>query len=56
MKGETGLNPLLGSEIVKNNRIKGIGAHLNVREPHAVIHVLRLLNYPTQIKMVKEFK
>lgn len=42
MKGQTDPNPLVGSVIVNNNRVVGIGAHLKVGEPHAEIHAIRM--------------
>ncbi|MBD8071507.1 bifunctional diaminohydroxyphosphoribosylaminopyrimidine deaminase/5-amino-6-(5-phosphoribosylamino)uracil reductase RibD [Bacillus sp. PS06] len=42
MKGQTDPNPLVGSVIVNNNAIVGIGAHLKAGEPHAEIHALRM--------------
>ena len=42
MKGQTDPNPLVGSVIVNENRIVGIGTHLKAGEPHAEIHALRM--------------
>ncbi|MBY6038043.1 bifunctional diaminohydroxyphosphoribosylaminopyrimidine deaminase/5-amino-6-(5-phosphoribosylamino)uracil reductase RibD [Fictibacillus nanhaiensis] len=42
MKGQTDPNPLVGSVIVNNNRIVGIGTHLKAGEPHAEIHAIRM--------------
>jgi diaminohydroxyphosphoribosylaminopyrimidine deaminase/5-amino-6-(5-phosphoribosylamino)uracil reductase len=42
MKGQTDPNPLVGSVIVNDNRVVGIGAHLRAGEPHAEIHALRM--------------
>jgi diaminohydroxyphosphoribosylaminopyrimidine deaminase/5-amino-6-(5-phosphoribosylamino)uracil reductase len=42
MKGQTDPNPLVGSVVVNDNRIVGIGAHLKAGEPHAEIHALRM--------------
>lgn len=42
MKGQTDPNPLVGSVIVNENRIVGIGAHLKAGEPHAEINALRM--------------
>ncbi|WP_010098401.1 bifunctional diaminohydroxyphosphoribosylaminopyrimidine deaminase/5-amino-6-(5-phosphoribosylamino)uracil reductase RibD [Ornithinibacillus scapharcae] len=42
MKGQTAPNPLVGSVIVNDNRIVGIGTHLKAGEPHAEIHALRM--------------
>ncbi|SET03012.1 diaminohydroxyphosphoribosylaminopyrimidine deaminase / 5-amino-6-(5-phosphoribosylamino)uracil reductase [Oceanobacillus limi] len=42
MKGQTEPNPLVGSVIVNDNRIVGIGTHLKAGEPHAEIHALRM--------------
>lgn len=42
MKGQTDPNPLVGSVIVNDNRIVGIGTHLKAGEPHAEIHALRM--------------
>ncbi|RKQ27866.1 bifunctional diaminohydroxyphosphoribosylaminopyrimidine deaminase/5-amino-6-(5-phosphoribosylamino)uracil reductase RibD [Oceanobacillus halophilus] len=42
MKGQTEPNPLVGSVIVNDNRIVGVGAHLKAGEPHAEIHALRM--------------
>src|SRR6478736_7781471 len=41
-KGQTDPNPLVGSVIVNDNRIVGIGTHLKAGEPHAEIHALRM--------------
>ncbi|MEK3934024.1 bifunctional diaminohydroxyphosphoribosylaminopyrimidine deaminase/5-amino-6-(5-phosphoribosylamino)uracil reductase RibD [Sporosarcina sp. FSL W7-1349] len=40
MKGQTDPNPLVGSVIVNDNRIVGIGTHLKAGEPHAEIHAI----------------
>ncbi|MGH1049520.1 bifunctional diaminohydroxyphosphoribosylaminopyrimidine deaminase/5-amino-6-(5-phosphoribosylamino)uracil reductase RibD [Bacillus cytotoxicus] len=42
MKGQTTPNPLVGSVIVNENRIVGIGAHMKAGEPHAEIHAIRM--------------
>lgn len=42
MKGQTDPNPLVGSVIVNENRVVGIGTHLKAGEPHAEIHALRM--------------
>ncbi|WP_043931640.1 bifunctional diaminohydroxyphosphoribosylaminopyrimidine deaminase/5-amino-6-(5-phosphoribosylamino)uracil reductase RibD [Bacillus sp. EB01] len=42
MKGQTDPNPLVGSVIVNDNRIVGVGTHLKAGEPHAEIHGLRM--------------
>lgn len=42
MKGQTEPNPLVGSVIVNNNRIVGVGTHLKAGEPHAEIHALHM--------------
>ena len=42
MKGQTDPNPLVGSVIVNNNRIVGVGTHLKAGEPHAEIYALRM--------------
>ncbi|RFU62028.1 bifunctional diaminohydroxyphosphoribosylaminopyrimidine deaminase/5-amino-6-(5-phosphoribosylamino)uracil reductase RibD [Peribacillus glennii] len=42
MKGQTDPNPLVGSVIVNDNRVVGIGAHLKAGEPHAEIHAIRM--------------
>ncbi|WP_153127073.1 bifunctional diaminohydroxyphosphoribosylaminopyrimidine deaminase/5-amino-6-(5-phosphoribosylamino)uracil reductase RibD [Peribacillus tepidiphilus] len=42
MKGQTDPNPLVGSVIVNDNRIVGIGAHMKAGDPHAEIHALRM--------------
>ncbi|MDQ0429847.1 diaminohydroxyphosphoribosylaminopyrimidine deaminase/5-amino-6-(5-phosphoribosylamino)uracil reductase [Planomicrobium stackebrandtii] len=42
VKGQTDPNPLVGSVIVNNNRVVGIGTHLKAGEPHAEIHALRM--------------
>ncbi|PGM55472.1 bifunctional diaminohydroxyphosphoribosylaminopyrimidine deaminase/5-amino-6-(5-phosphoribosylamino)uracil reductase RibD [Bacillus sp. AFS053548] len=41
-KGQTDPNPLVGSVIVNDSRIVGIGAHLKAGEPHAEINALRM--------------
>ncbi|WP_089741699.1 bifunctional diaminohydroxyphosphoribosylaminopyrimidine deaminase/5-amino-6-(5-phosphoribosylamino)uracil reductase RibD [Gracilibacillus ureilyticus] len=42
MKGQTDPNPLVGSVIVNEDRIVGIGTHLKAGEPHAEIHALNM--------------
>jgi diaminohydroxyphosphoribosylaminopyrimidine deaminase / 5-amino-6-(5-phosphoribosylamino)uracil reductase len=42
MKGQTDPNPLVGSVIVHDNRVVGIGTHLKAGEPHAEIHAIRM--------------
>jgi diaminohydroxyphosphoribosylaminopyrimidine deaminase/5-amino-6-(5-phosphoribosylamino)uracil reductase len=42
MKGQTDPNPLVGSVIVNENRIVGVGTHLKAGEPHAEIHALKM--------------
>jgi diaminohydroxyphosphoribosylaminopyrimidine deaminase/5-amino-6-(5-phosphoribosylamino)uracil reductase len=42
MKGQTDPNPLVGSVIVNDNRIVGVGTHLKAGEPHAEIHALKM--------------
>ncbi|PAE06426.1 riboflavin biosynthesis protein RibD [Terribacillus saccharophilus] len=42
MKGQTDPNPLVGSVIVNDNQIVGIGTHLKAGEPHAEIHAIRM--------------
>ncbi len=42
MKGQTDPNPLVGSVIINENRIVGIGTHLKAGEPHAEIHAIRM--------------
>lgn len=42
MKGQTDPNPMVGSVIVNENRIVGIGSHLKPGEPHAEIHAMRM--------------
>ncbi|WP_410982675.1 bifunctional diaminohydroxyphosphoribosylaminopyrimidine deaminase/5-amino-6-(5-phosphoribosylamino)uracil reductase RibD [Bacillus cereus] len=42
MKGQTTPNPLVGSVIINDNRIVGIGAHMKAGEPHAEIHAIRM--------------
>lgn len=42
LKGQTDPNPLVGSVIVNDNRIVGIGTHLKAGEPHAEVHALRM--------------
>ncbi|WP_164214394.1 bifunctional diaminohydroxyphosphoribosylaminopyrimidine deaminase/5-amino-6-(5-phosphoribosylamino)uracil reductase RibD [Virgibacillus sp. YIM 98842] len=42
MKGQTDPNPLVGSVIVNEKRIVGVGTHLKAGEPHAEIHALRM--------------
>lgn len=47
-KGQTDPNPLVGSVIVNDNRIVGIGTHLKAGEPHAEIHALRMAGEQAQ--------
>ncbi|SDW47487.1 bifunctional diaminohydroxyphosphoribosylaminopyrimidine deaminase/5-amino-6-(5-phosphoribosylamino)uracil reductase RibD [Paenibacillus sp. CF384] len=42
MKGQTDPNPLVGSVIVKWNRIVGVGVHMKAGEPHAEIHAIHM--------------
>ena len=42
MKGQTDPNPLVGSVIVNDNRIVGVGTHLKAGEPHAEIHAIQM--------------
>lgn len=42
MKGQTDPNPLVGSVIVNDNRIVGVGTHLKAGEPHAEVHALQM--------------
>ncbi|MEC5425497.1 bifunctional diaminohydroxyphosphoribosylaminopyrimidine deaminase/5-amino-6-(5-phosphoribosylamino)uracil reductase RibD [Virgibacillus sp. C22-A2] len=42
MKGQTDPNPLVGSVIVNDNRVVGIGTHLKAGEPHAEIHAIQM--------------
>lgn len=42
MKGQTDPNPLVGSVIVNDNRIVGVGVHMKAGEPHAEIHAIRM--------------
>jgi diaminohydroxyphosphoribosylaminopyrimidine deaminase / 5-amino-6-(5-phosphoribosylamino)uracil reductase len=42
MKGQTSPNPLVGSVLVRDGEIVGIGAHMKAGEPHAEIHALRM--------------
>ncbi|RDW19008.1 riboflavin biosynthesis protein RibD [Oceanobacillus arenosus] len=42
MKGQTDPNPLVGSVIVNDNRIVGVGAHMKAGEAHAEINALRM--------------
>ena len=42
MKGQTDPNPLVGSVVVNENRIVGVGAHMKTGEPHAEIHAIRM--------------
>jgi diaminohydroxyphosphoribosylaminopyrimidine deaminase / 5-amino-6-(5-phosphoribosylamino)uracil reductase len=41
-QGQTAPNPVVGSVIVKDGEIVGLGAHLKAGEPHAEIHALRM--------------
>ncbi|WP_139371957.1 bifunctional diaminohydroxyphosphoribosylaminopyrimidine deaminase/5-amino-6-(5-phosphoribosylamino)uracil reductase RibD [Bacillus anthracis] len=42
MKGQTTPNPLVGSVIVNDSRIVGIGTHMKAGDPHAEIHAIRM--------------
>jgi diaminohydroxyphosphoribosylaminopyrimidine deaminase/5-amino-6-(5-phosphoribosylamino)uracil reductase len=48
MKGQTDPNPLVGSVIVNDNRIVGIGVHMKAGEPHAEIHAIRMAGEHTR--------
>lgn len=48
MKGQTDPNPLVGSVIVNDNRIVGVGTHLKAGEPHAEIHAIRMAGEKTK--------
>ncbi|MGM0898896.1 MAG: bifunctional diaminohydroxyphosphoribosylaminopyrimidine deaminase/5-amino-6-(5-phosphoribosylamino)uracil reductase RibD [Bacillota bacterium] len=47
-EGQTSPNPLVGSVIVKNGRIIGMGAHLKAGEAHAEIHALNMAGSEAQ--------
>ena len=40
--GQTGVNPLVGAVVVKDDRVVGFGAHLKAGEPHAEVHAIRM--------------
>lgn len=42
VKGQTDPNPPVGAVIVKNNRIIGLGAHLQAGEAHAEVHAINM--------------
>jgi diaminohydroxyphosphoribosylaminopyrimidine deaminase/5-amino-6-(5-phosphoribosylamino)uracil reductase len=46
--GQTSPNPLVGSVIVKDGRIVGMGAHLKAGEAHAEVHALRMAGSAAQ--------
>ncbi|TCJ77192.1 UNVERIFIED_ORG: diaminohydroxyphosphoribosylaminopyrimidine deaminase/5-amino-6-(5-phosphoribosylamino)uracil reductase [Bacillus cereus] len=48
MKGQTTPNPLVGSVIVNENRIVGIGVHMKAGEPHAEIYAIRMAGEQTR--------
>jgi diaminohydroxyphosphoribosylaminopyrimidine deaminase/5-amino-6-(5-phosphoribosylamino)uracil reductase len=48
MKDQTDPNPLVGSIIVNDNRIVGIGVHMKAGEPHAEIHAIRMAGEHTR--------
>ncbi|WP_053365935.1 bifunctional diaminohydroxyphosphoribosylaminopyrimidine deaminase/5-amino-6-(5-phosphoribosylamino)uracil reductase RibD [Bacillus sp. FJAT-27245] len=48
LKGQTDPNPLVGSVIVNEGRIVGVGAHLQVGGPHAEVHALRMAGEKAQ--------
>ncbi|WP_090112319.1 bifunctional diaminohydroxyphosphoribosylaminopyrimidine deaminase/5-amino-6-(5-phosphoribosylamino)uracil reductase RibD [Cohnella sp. OV330] len=48
MKGQTDPNPLVGSVIVNDNRIVGVGVHMKAGEPHAEIHAIRMAGEHTR--------
>ncbi|MCC2683370.1 MAG: 5-amino-6-(5-phosphoribosylamino)uracil reductase [Paenibacillaceae bacterium] len=46
--GQTGINPAVGSVIVKDGRIVGLGSHLRRGEAHAEIHALNMAGSEAQ--------
>ncbi|MFD1738807.1 bifunctional diaminohydroxyphosphoribosylaminopyrimidine deaminase/5-amino-6-(5-phosphoribosylamino)uracil reductase RibD [Bacillus salitolerans] len=42
VKGQTRPNPPVGSVVVKDNRIVGLGAHLKAGEAHAEVHAIQM--------------
>ncbi len=48
MKGQTGVNPVVGCVVVKGGRIVGLGAHLRQGEGHAEVHALQMAGSQSQ--------
>src|SRR5699024_10396313 len=42
VKGQTNPNPPVGAVLVKDNVIRGMGAHLKAGEAHAEVHALNM--------------
>ena len=48
VNGQTGVNPPVGSVVVKNGRIVGLGAHLKKGDKHAEVQAIEMAGLNTQ--------
>ena len=47
--GQTGLNPPVGSVVVNDGRIVGLGAHLKKGDKHAEVQALDFVHLPSSL-------